>query len=159
MKFSNRQDIDAPIALVFENATDFPRFEKQARRRGADVRRLDKLAEPAIGVRWVASFTFRGKLRRVQAELAAIAPPERLRLTSVSGGVRADFEIELMALSHNRTRIRAGLDLRPVTLAARLLIQSLKFAKSNLDRRFAERMVEFARDVELKHDPMKEMHR
>ncbi len=84
MKFSNRQDIDAPIALVFENAPDFPRFEKQARRRGADVRRLDKLAEPAIGVRWVASFSFRGKLRRVQAELAAIAPPERLRLTSVS---------------------------------------------------------------------------
>ncbi len=77
----------------------------------------------------------------------------------VSGGVRADFEIELMALSHNRTRIRAGLDLRPVTLAARLLIQSLKFAKSNLDRRFAERMVEFARDVELKYDPMKEMYR
>jgi hypothetical protein len=37
-----------------------------------------------------------------------------------------------------------SLDLQPTTLSSRLLIQSLKFAKGNLTKRFKTRVFEFA---------------
>jgi len=56
--------------------------------------------------------------------------------------------IELVALSLNRTRISIEIDLTPQGLSARLLLQSLKLAKTNLSRKFKLRVAEFAEDVE-----------
>ena len=53
-----------------------------------------------------------------------------------------------IALSRKRTRVIVGLDMRPRTLSARLLIQSLKFAKANLYSRFEARVGRFAKDIE-----------
>jgi len=41
MKFSTREDVEAPVDYVFGQISDFGAFERQALRRGADVRRLD----------------------------------------------------------------------------------------------------------------------
>ena len=40
------------------------------------------------------------------------------------------------------------LDLRPKTLAARLLVQSLKLARNKLNRKFRKRVAEFAMLIE-----------
>ena len=37
MKFSSREDLDAPIDYVWQQVTDFVAFERQAMRRGADL--------------------------------------------------------------------------------------------------------------------------
>ena len=47
MRITARQDVEAPIAEVFAQATDHVGFERQALRRGADVRRTDRLGEGA----------------------------------------------------------------------------------------------------------------
>jgi len=152
MKFSTRQDIEAPIDFVFQRASDFVGFERQAMRRGIDIERDDSRAEKGVGMRWNAGFSFRGKQRRVQAELTEYDAPNILLIQSVSGGIEADFEIEFMPLSRNRTRVKVGLQLAPKTLSSRLLIQSLKFAKNNLNGRFGARIEQFGSDVEDKFD-------
>jgi len=159
MKFSTRHDIEAPVEVVFEDATDFARFERQARRRGVDVKRLDRLAQIGIGMRWAIQFPYRGKQRRLHAELAHIHGPEEVNLISASNGIDTQLHLELLALSQNRTRLKIGLELKPRSLQARLLIQSLKFAKGNLDRKFIERVASFGRDVELRHNPARAFSR
>ena len=152
MKFSTRQDIEAPIDFVFERAADFSGFEKQALRRGIDIERADSRPDTGAGMQWTAAFSFRGKKRKVQAELAQYEIDHSLLIQSVSGGIEADFDVEFLPLSRHRTRIKVGLELSPRTLSARLLIQSLKFAKNNLSQRFANRIAVFAKDVEQRYD-------
>ncbi|MGB5560528.1 MAG: SRPBCC family protein [Paracoccaceae bacterium] len=152
MKFSTRQDIDAPIDFVFQRASDFIGFEKQALRRGIEVVRADDLPCNATGMRWDASFTFRGKARRINAELAKYDGPNTYLIQSVSGGVEADLTVDFMALSRAKTRVIVGLDMRPRSLSARLLIQSLKFAKGNLYGRFEARVERFGKDIEEQYN-------
>ena len=60
MKLSTREDIEAPIAYVFQRVSDFERFERRAMRQGADVsRRAEGLVE--IGMIWDIAFEFRGR--------------------------------------------------------------------------------------------------
>ena len=56
--------------------------------------------------------------------------------------------IGLVALSLNRTRISIEINLTPRGLSARLLLQPMKLAKTNLSRKFKVRVAEFAEDVE-----------
>lgn len=151
MKFSTRQDIEAPVDYVFQRASDFVGFERQALRRGIDIERADERSDNGVGMRWNAGFLFRGKRRKVQAELSQYDAPNILLIQSVSGGIEADFEVEFMPLSRNRTRVKVGLQLSPKTLSSRLLIQSLKFAKNNLNSRFGVRIAQFGSDVEEKY--------
>ena len=151
MKFSTRQDIEAPIEFVFLRATDFDAYERQALRRGVDIGRDDLLESVGPGMRWTAEFPFRGKTRKLRSELTKFDEPNSFLIQSVSGGVEADFEIEFLPLSRNRTRVRVGLELSPKTLSARLLVQSLKFTKRSLDNRFAKRVALFGGDIENRY--------
>jgi hypothetical protein len=149
MKFSTRQDIEAPIEFVFERASDFPSFERQAMRRGIEIERENGAGgAPAPGLRWNARFDYRGKPRHLKAELTCFEAPNRFVIQSAVGGVETDFEVEFLALSPRRTRVIVGLELAPRTLTARLLVQSMKLAKNRLNERFAKRVAKFARDLE-----------
>ncbi len=149
MKFSTRQDIQAPIEFVFERASDFSSFERQAMRRGIEIERENGAdGPPAPGLRWNARFDWRGKPRRLKAELTGFDAPERILIQSVVGGIEADFEMQFLALSRNRTRVIVGLELAPRTITARLLVQSMKLAKNRLNERFARRVAKFARELE-----------
>jgi hypothetical protein len=44
------------------------------------------------------------------------------------------------------------LNLAPKTLSARLLVQSLKLAKSNLSKRFKQKVADYARQMEDRHN-------
>jgi len=147
MKFSTRQDIDAPIEFAFAHATDFVSLEMQALRRGIEVARLDDLPDNVPGLRWSAALPFRGKIRKLRAELATYAAPDSFSIQSVSGGIEADFDVEFLSLSREQTRVKVGLELSPKTLSARLMIQSLKFAKARLDTRFASRVGGMAKEI------------
>lgn len=56
--------------------------------------------------------------------------------------------IELVALSPARTRLSVDVNLKPNSIPARLLVQSLKLARTNLNKKFHLRMADYARDIE-----------
>lgn len=146
MKFSTREDIEAPIDHVFARVCDFDAFEKRALRYGADVSRSSP-GTVAVGTIWDLSFKLRGRDRKVQSTMVALDAPEMFRIESHSDGMVADTLVELVRLSPARTRLSIAIDLRPKTLTARLFIQSMKLAKTKLTKRFKGRVVDFAEDV------------
>jgi len=99
VKFSTREDIEAPIEHVWAHVADFGHFEKQAMRRGADVQRTDSQRAHGLGSEWTVKFTFRGKLREIDAKVVEFDAPNVIALNGVSGGLHGDTRVELVALS------------------------------------------------------------
>lgn len=151
MKLSAREDIEAPIEHVYAQMADFDAIEKQVLRRGVELHRADAGGPGGLGRAWNATFEHRGKKRKAQARVADVDKPNGYVVFGNIGGIEAEFQIELVALSRNRTRVVAGLDMRPKTLSARLLIQSMKLGKSGLQRRFSKRLTDAAKIVGDRH--------
>ncbi|MBU0643117.1 MAG: SRPBCC family protein [Alphaproteobacteria bacterium] len=143
MKFSTRQDIEAPAEFVFERFADFEGLERQAMRRGIDVKRKSPSQPRGVGAGWTLKVPFRGKLRDLAVEIRDYDAPNGLVADAKSGGLDMILTADLMALSPQRTRMTLGYDVLPNTLSARILVQSVKFAKSTLQKRFETRVSKF----------------
>lgn len=150
MQLSAVEDIAAPIEQVFEQLTEFDAIERQALRRGVDVRRQFVGDSPKNGEGWSARFRFRGKDREAKITVAEIDAPTFLRFFGISGGLETNTDIELVALSRSRTRVNVTVQFVPKTLSARLLVQSFKLARGTLSKRFRVRMAEFAKHIETR---------
>jgi carbon monoxide dehydrogenase subunit G len=148
MQFSTKEDIEAPIADVFRIVSEFGAFERLAIRRGAEVERVQDFSPPREGMSWRVNFLMRGKLRKVDVKLVEYTEPTVLRFEGISGGIDSVATMELVALSAKRTRLGVVFNMKPKTLSARLLVQSLKLAKSNLTKRFKLRVADYAKSVE-----------
>lgn len=151
MKFSTREDIEAPLEQVFLSITDFDGFERQALRRGAEVTRQDSLGVPGVGSEWQLRFVFRGKERDVNAKMTEFSAPNGFKAQTRSASLQGLVTVDLVSLSPRRTRMQVSIDVTPTSLTGRLLVQSLKFAKSNVNKRFSKRVWQFAQDIEAKH--------
>ena len=147
MQFSTKEDIEAPIDQVFRMVSDFDNLERQAMRRGAEVRRVDD-GPKGVGMRWKIDFDFRGRRREVEIVTTEYDVPNRIVAESTSGGLEAVCIVDLVALSRKRTRLSLDVQLEATTLSSRLLVQSLKLAKGKLTKRFHLRVAEYARDLE-----------
>lgn len=150
MKFSNRVDVAAPAAFVFDQLADFTSFERMALRKGISLRRLDTLKAPGAGMSWDIGFKLRGRPRQLIADIRRYERPQELDYEGTSQGFQLMLTLALMELSKSRTRLTTGLELRPRTLGARLLLQSAKLGRASLDRRFDARVEAFARDIETR---------
>ncbi|PJE31532.1 Polyketide cyclase / dehydrase and lipid transport [Pseudooceanicola marinus] len=150
MKIVAKEDIEAPIADVFDRVTDFRSFERSAIRRGAEVTRKDRPAVTGVGAAWDVRFDLRGKRRDIGLEVTEFDAPERMVMKLRSEGMKGGVLVDLVALSRTRTRIRIETEIKPKTLSARLLIQSLRLARGTIEKRVAERMAEFAASIEGK---------
>lgn len=150
MQLTAKEDIEGPIDRVFALISDFDAYERAALRRGADVARTDTLRAPGVGMTWQAKFTLRGRPREVTLQLAALDAPNGYRIDFASAGLDGDLAVDLLAMSRNRTRMTLVMELRPKTLAARLMVQSLKLARGNITKRFALRVADFAKDLETR---------
>ncbi len=148
MKFSTNEDIEAPIDAVFDMFCDFESFERSAMRRGAEVQRVDNMAVPGVGMTWRAAFEMRGKPRQIELEMVTFDRPHEIVLESTSPGMLGTTGFEMIALSRNRTRVKVELEIKPLNLSARLLVQSLKLAKNSLTKKFKLRVAEYARGME-----------
>lgn len=148
MKFVAHEDVEAPIDFVFEQVTDFAAIERSALRRGAEVQRVDDLTETQIGLKWDVAFDLRGKRREMQLELTELDRPNGLVVASRSPNMSGRMVLDLVALSRSRTRISVEIDMKPKTLAAKLLVQSMKLARTNLTKRFKIRVAGYAKDME-----------
>lgn len=152
MKFSTKEDVDAPVAVAFDMLCDFETFERAAMRRGAEVQRIDTKSVPCVGMEWRAAFNLRGKRRQVDVEMVAFDKPNEMVLECNSQGVLTIMTIELVALSKKRTRIMVSCDIKPLNLSARLLVQSLKLAKTSLTKKYKLRVAEFAKSLEDRYN-------
>lgn len=151
MKFSTKEDIDAPIDAVFDMLCEFDTFERAAMRRGAEVQRVDNLSTPATGMKWQAAFDMRGKRREIQIDMTKFERPTEMKLATTSPGLTGDMMFELMALSRSRTRIIVTLEVKPQNLSARLLVQSLKLAKTSLTKKYKQRVGEYTKSMEERY--------
>jgi carbon monoxide dehydrogenase subunit G len=154
MKFSTKEDIEAPAEAVFDMLCDFESFERSAMRRGAEVQRLDSLTTPGVGMAWHAVFQLRGKRREIELEMVTFERPNEIVLESTSQGLIGQMSFELMALSRSRTRVSVELEVKPLNLSARLLVQSLKLAKGSLTRKYKLRVGEYAKGMEERYSRM-----
>ena len=148
MDFSTRYDIEAPIEFVWTQASNFTMLERQASRRGADVQRKDSLTTPGVGAEWNIRFQFRSKDREVNARITDFDPPNRYTVDSTSATIDGICVVDLVALSPKRTRLTVTLDLSAKSLGSRLMLQSLKMAKSGLNKRFEDRIASMASDIQ-----------
>lgn len=148
MKFSSKQDVEAPIEQVFGQLADFDGHTRQALRRGAEVDRVDTLPAPGPGMTWDIGFKLRGKQRQARLTMERFDAPNEMALDMTVKGLEGKFAIELVALSRQRTRMNVEANLKPQTLSARLMIQSLKLARGNLGKRFETRVSDFAKELE-----------
>lgn len=147
MILEQKQDIDAPAEFVFAKLSDFDGITRQALRRGIQVKRLDSLPEPGPGMSWQTKFEMRGRPREMQIMLRRFEAPNLMRAQSEMPGMDSEVTFELIELSRQRTRLHASIKLKPSSLTARLLVQSLKLARGKLNRRMRKRMGEFAAET------------
>lgn len=152
MKFTTKEDIEAPVEAVFEMLSEFEMFERSAIRRGAEVQRVDRMTAPGPGMAWDVSFVMRGKKREMAIKLMDYDSPQRMSAQATSPGFNGAFIVDLIALSKNRTRLAVDVDFKPQNLSARLLVQSLRLAKTSLTKRFKLRVAEYAKDLEDRYE-------
>lgn len=148
MKFSTRQDIDAPIGFVFEALSDFEARERAALRHGIEVTRADDLTAPAPGLAWRATFALRGKPQLLEMRLQDYVPPERMLFLAETKALFGSLSLDLMNLSPQLTRVIVGLELKPRTIAARVMLQSVRLAKHRAQARLERRVQSDAQEIE-----------
>ena len=148
MRLSTREDINATPDHIFDHLADFTVFRGEALRRGVSMRRTDALSEPAAGMSWQIDFDYRGKARQVMADVQRFDRPEALDYRGLSGSYEVLLELRLMALARARTRLIVGIEVKPRTLGARLVVQSARLGRAGLEKKLAERVRGFARRIE-----------
>ena len=120
-------------------------------RRGADVSRTDKLRSPAPGMGWTIRFRFRGKERSLTVDLTGIEPDAKLAFTGKGQMLTGDLGLDLMSLAPKRTRLVVSVEVRPLTIGARLFLQSMKLAKSRIEAKLNKRLAQTATEIEVRY--------
>ena len=148
MRFTTKQDIEAPVAFVFKTLADFDVWERAAMRRGAEIERTDTLTQAGAGMSWTSRFSYRGRARAVDLRLVTFDAPAQLAFAGQSAAVEGTAAVDMMEMSSRRTRIHVVAEVTPRTLAARLFLQSLRLARARVDRKFEQRVAQLAADIE-----------
>ena len=150
MKFSTNEDMEIPIEAAFAELSDFEKFEKYALRKGVDLVRIDALTPGSIGMMWRTELEFRGKHRKLEIELMDFQPPETMEFRATSPGFDITMSVDLTALAPARCRMKLEIEAKPRNLTARLMLQSVRLAKTSLNRRFKSRVHDFVTGMEAR---------
>lgn len=147
MKFSTRQDTELPAEALFAAMSDFPRMERILVRRGAWLRRLDGNPAPGLGSAWQIGFDWRGKPREIQLKVTTWAPSERLGFSGQSDLFNLEIVATIVALSPGKSRLLFEVELQPRGMKARLMLQTARLGKAQLDRKFALGIADFVQKL------------
>ncbi|AML51308.1 SRPBCC family protein [Falsihalocynthiibacter arcticus] len=153
MIFVSTEDIEAPIEVVYRAVSDFDSFERSALRRGLEVKPLDENALDGAVQGWNVVFQYRGKKRESAARLIDVVPDQGFTINGGTGGLHGAMVVDLVALSKMHTRLKVTVELSAKTLSSRLLLQSMKLAKTKLRQRFEKRVSTMAQDIEDRFKP------
>lgn len=133
MKLNTREYVEAPLAFVYSRLADSEAWEGLARRRGADVVRTHNPAGP--GLEWNVRFPWRGKFREADLTLVKEMAEEGLIVLVRSAPAQGEIAVSLAPAGQTRTLVMVSAEVKPVTMAARLVIQSLRLGRAKLQRR------------------------
>jgi hypothetical protein len=81
-------------------------------------------------------------------------PPNGYGVQSSSSGIDGTVVVELVPLSRNRTRLSLSIELKPKTIAARIMVQSLRLGRGTLQRRLDLRMADYASEIVERYRPV-----
>ncbi|MBB1496855.1 SRPBCC family protein [Paracoccus sp. MC1862] len=147
MKFSLRQDTGLPAVQLFDAISDFPRMERMLVRRGTSIRRVDPAQEPGAGMAWDLAFDHRGKRRELRLDVTRFDRPEKIAMAGGSDSLDIGIEMTVVALTRAKSRVIFELKVKPRNMRARLMLQTAKLGKAQLDRRFADKVGKFLFDL------------
>ena len=147
MKFSLRQDTGLSADQLFDAISDFSRMERMLVRRGAAVRRVDPAHEPGAGMAWDIAFDLRGKRRELRLDVAQFDRPEKIMIRGLSEPLDISLEMSVIALTRSKSRLMFEVEVKPRNMRARLMLQTAKLGKAQLDRKFADRVSKFFGDL------------
>lgn len=142
-----REDLDAPISAVFARLTDSTAHERAILRHGGRITRVAKGGAFVPGAIWKIFFPYRGKERKAKVELTEIERDSRIEATTQAGGMKIFSTLELIEIGRGRTRMALKVKLKPETLSARLVVQSMKLTRGSIERRVRDRFYDFAQDL------------
>nr|WP_111300846.1 hypothetical protein [Paracoccus saliphilus] len=143
MKFLTRIDTDLPADQLFDTVGDFAALERLLIARGAAVTRINPSEEPGIGLGWNIGFDWRGRARSLRLAVTRFDRPEHITLAGRSDALDVAIGVTVVALSRSRSRLICETELRPRNMKARLMLQTAKLGKAQLDRRYQHRIEEF----------------
>ncbi len=148
MKFSTRIDTDLPADQLFDAVGNFDALERMLIGRGASVTRIDPAVEPGTGLGWNIGFDWRGKPRQLRLTVTRFDRPEQVRLSGRSDALDLTMNATVIALSRTRSRLIFETEIKPRNMKARLMLQTAKLGKSQLDRRYQQRIEEFVAQLD-----------
>lgn len=143
MKFSTRIDTELPAERLFDAAGDFEALERLIISRGASVTRIDPARDPAVTMGWRIDFDWRGKPRKLRLAVTRFDRPEQIEMAGRSDALDISVLATVVALSRTKSRLIFETEVKPRNMKARLMIQTAKLGKAQLDRRYARRIEEF----------------
>ncbi|RJE81603.1 hypothetical protein [Paracoccus sp. JM45] len=143
MKFSTRIDTDLSAEGLFEAIGDFDALERMLIGRGATVSRIDPSKEPGMTMGWNVGFDWRGKPREMRLAVVKFDRPEQMTMAGRSNALDLTINATVVALSRIKSRLIFEAEIKPRNMKARLMLQTAKLGKSQLDRRFQRRVEEF----------------
>jgi uncharacterized protein YndB with AHSA1/START domain len=143
MKFSTRVDADKPAEELFRSLSDFDALERLMVGRGASVTRIDPAEETGITMGWHIGFDWRGKPRNMRLTVVRFDRPEHVALAGRSDALELSVNATVVALSRSKSRLIFETEVRPRSMKARLMLQTAKLGKAQLDRRYARRVADF----------------
>ena len=149
MKFSTRQDTDLPAEALFAAISNFDAIARMLTRRGAVVRLQNATELPETGMSWLIGFDFRGRSRELALELTEYQPPEVIQFKGSSDQFDLGLRMTVVALTRTKSRLIFETDAQPRGMKARLLLQTAKLGKPQLDRKFALRIAELVNDLAM----------
>lgn len=148
MKFSTRCDTDSSAPDLFDRISDFNQIEHLLMRRGASVQRIDPAQEPGTGIGWNIGFDWRARARALRLEVVRFDRPERLTMSGLSDSFDIVVDMTVVALGRNRSRLIFETEIRPRNMRARLMLQTAKLGKGQLDRKFTRRIDAFVAELQ-----------
>lgn len=148
MIFETMEDVDIPQDFAFSRFADFTRYEQTARHYGADIRRVNGFTEITEGCSWRGSAVVRGKTRGVEATITRLAHYEHARIDTVVGGMTVGVDLFFEELGPEQTQVRTTAQLKATTLAARLILQTVKLARRQIQGKINARIVALANEYE-----------
>jgi hypothetical protein len=152
MKLTAKTDLEVPAAFVFATLIDHPSWEREAVRNGVEIERPAGTPDSGVGATWQIRGHFRGKARKVLIRIEDLTPDQRLGLLLDSPSIEGISRIEVMVLSPRRSRVRADIEVKPKTLAARLFINTMRLAKGRVQARFEKSLGQLSTRIKDRYD-------
>ncbi len=145
MKFSTRIDKGMAADQLFDSLAAFDKIERLLIRRGVVVTRASDIAEGARA--WNLHFDWRGQRRNLRLVLVQFDRPEKYVLIGESSLFDLRIDVTVIALARDRSRLIFELEAKPRNMRARLVLQTAKLGKAQIERKLEAKVSAFVDDA------------